>query len=258
MPPTRNWAGGGQTAPGAWWQPPPPGHPAAQGHLVPRHQPAPPRRPARGQQPGCGPGRDRADLRDPALDRAKLQTGQGPARLGRLPGPLRHRHPPPPGPGQLRVLLLLGRLVPRPPRAARAWNTADRSRRGERGHTRRPAAGTVLATGITRDTRLASPLDHAAALVAGVVTGPRPHHCKPSSTRSRQATACTSSTRFNKLPLRTSVRLGGQPGVPLLDVTVGKAVPQIPADGDCPSATESTRPSTTPDHPPRKPEAGDH
>jgi hypothetical protein len=38
---------------------------------------------------------------------AELQAGQGRARLGRLPGPLRHRHPPPPGPGQLRVHLLL-------------------------------------------------------------------------------------------------------------------------------------------------------
>ena len=56
-----------------------PGHPAGEGHLVPGHQPAPPRRPARGRQPapGCRPGRDCADLWDPALDRAKLQTGQG-------------------------------------------------------------------------------------------------------------------------------------------------------------------------------------
>jgi hypothetical protein len=30
---------------------------------------------------------------------------------GRLPGPLRHRDPAPPGPGQLRLQLLLGRLV---------------------------------------------------------------------------------------------------------------------------------------------------
>ena len=52
--------------------------------------------------------------------------------------------------------------------------------RGERGHTRRPAAGTVLATGITRDTRLASPLDHAAALVAGVVRqAPAPTTASP-------------------------------------------------------------------------------
>ena len=61
--------------------------------------------------PGRAPGRDRADLRHPALDRAELQAGQRRAGLGRLPGPLRCRDPPPPGPGQLRVLLLLGRLV---------------------------------------------------------------------------------------------------------------------------------------------------
>ena len=48
---------------------------------------------------------------DPQLDRAELQAGQGRAGLGRLPGPLRHRHPPPPGAGQLRVLFLLGCMV---------------------------------------------------------------------------------------------------------------------------------------------------
>jgi len=42
---------------------------------------------------------------------AKLQAGQRRAGLGRLPGPLRRRDPPSPGPGQLRVLILLGRLV---------------------------------------------------------------------------------------------------------------------------------------------------
>ena len=51
-----------------------PGHPAGQGHLVPGHQPAPAGRPPDGRQPAPagGPGRDRADLRDPALDRAEL------------------------------------------------------------------------------------------------------------------------------------------------------------------------------------------
>src|SRR5256886_263378 len=44
--------------------------------------------------------------------------------------------------------------------------------RGERGPSRRHAAASaVLATGITRDTRLAFPLDRAAALVAGMVQG---------------------------------------------------------------------------------------
>jgi hypothetical protein len=41
--------------------------------------------------------------------------------------------------------------------------------RGERGLTRRRTAGTVLATGVTRDTCLAFPLDRAATLVAGMV-----------------------------------------------------------------------------------------
>ena len=89
------------------------GHLAGKGHLVPGHQPAPAGQPARGGQPASGgpPGRDRAPVRDPQLDRAKLQAGQGRAGLGRLPGPLRCRDPPPPGAGQLRVQLLLGSLV---------------------------------------------------------------------------------------------------------------------------------------------------
>ncbi len=61
---------------------------------------------AEGWLPGREPGRDRADLRHPALDRAELQAGQRRAGLGRLPGPLRPRDPPPPGPGQLRVLVV--------------------------------------------------------------------------------------------------------------------------------------------------------
>src|SRR2546429_132241 len=68
--------------------------------------------PARAGQPAPrrGPGRDRAPVWHPPLDRAVIQAGQGRTRVGRLPGPLRHRHPPPPGAGQLRVLLLLGHL----------------------------------------------------------------------------------------------------------------------------------------------------
>ena len=53
--------------------------------------------------------------------------------------------------------------------------------RGERGAARRrPAAGTVLAAGAARDTRLAFPLDRAAALVAGLVQGaPAPAAASP-------------------------------------------------------------------------------
>jgi hypothetical protein len=44
--------------------------------------------------------------------------------------------------------------------------------RGDRGHVRRrTTTGTIVATGVTRDTRLAVPLDRAAALVAGMVEG---------------------------------------------------------------------------------------
>ena len=49
--------------------------------------------------------------------------------LGRFPGPLRRRDPPPPGAGQLRVQLLLGRLVPcTPSGTAPACGTAARTR----------------------------------------------------------------------------------------------------------------------------------
>lgn len=102
---------------------------------------------ARQPTPGRGAGRDRAHLRHPPLDRAKLQTGQRRTGLGRLPGPLRPRHPPSPGPGQLRIHLLLGRLV----RQSAPWR-----RKGSR--TRNAtSATTVLVPGITRDTRLAFP-----------------------------------------------------------------------------------------------------
>src|SRR6266567_4849546 len=76
--------------------------------------------------------RDRADLRHPALDRAGLQAGQGRAGLGRLPSPLRSRDPPPPGPGQLRVQLLLGRLVPARSRAPPHGGTSAASTRPRR------------------------------------------------------------------------------------------------------------------------------
>ena len=60
------------------------GHLAGQGHLVPGHEPGPARRAARARQPlaGCRPGRDRAPVRDPQLDRAVVQAGQGRAGLG--------------------------------------------------------------------------------------------------------------------------------------------------------------------------------
>src|SRR5262249_5910925 len=105
----------------------------------------------------------------PALDRAGLQAGQGRAGLADF---------------QVRSDIAIRRhqaLVncafsfcwaawfadnlpqqqPAPPR--------PRPSRGERGGARRSTAGPLLATGITRDTRLAFPLDRVAALVAGMV-----------------------------------------------------------------------------------------
>ena len=141
-PPTRRWAGGDPTTSPVWWWPPPT------------------RPPCRTRPPGTWPptcpgpaararktARTRRrtwprsrELRHPALDRAELQAGQGPAGLGRLPGPLRHRDPPPPGPGQLRVLLLLGRLVRRKPATARDCGTAAGARPRREGGRRARAA----------------------------------------------------------------------------------------------------------------------
>jgi hypothetical protein len=60
--------------------------------------------------------------------------------------------------------------------------------RGERGATRRPAtASTILAPGITRDTRLAFPLDRTAALVAGMVqSAPATATASPDQLRRRR------------------------------------------------------------------------
>ncbi len=65
--------------------------------------------------------------------------------------------------------------------AAVTQRTADRARpRREGGHRRRAAGGAVLAAGIARDTRLAAPLDRAAALVAGMVgQAPAPADANP-------------------------------------------------------------------------------
>src|SRR6266536_3581491 len=93
-----------------------PRHAAEAFHLVPGHQPAPPR-PAAGIGVRAGrPGRGRAPVRPAQLGRAGLQAGQARAGLGRLPGPLRPRDPPPLAAGVLRVLVLLAGLVRRAPR----------------------------------------------------------------------------------------------------------------------------------------------
>jgi len=60
-----------------------------------------------------------------------------------------------------------GHPPPHEPPAARA--APGRRERGA--SRRRAAAGPILAPGVTRDTRLAFPLDRAAALVAGMVEG---------------------------------------------------------------------------------------
>src|SRR5262249_60185315 len=101
--------------------------------------------------PARRPGRDRADLRHPTLDRAKLQAGQD--QLGRLPGPLRHRDPPSPGPGQLRLQLLLGHLTRRPSRDGATPDGIPPWR--EEAIRRLTADGAVLAASVARDTRLA-------------------------------------------------------------------------------------------------------
>jgi hypothetical protein len=144
---------------------------------------APAGRPARGRQrpPARRPGRGHPDLRHPALDRAKLQAGQRPAGLGRLPGPLRHCDPPPPGPRQLRVLLLLGRLVPRPSRTARDGGSAAGTRpRREGGRT--PPYRRRHRPGRGRYARYGPGFPPGSRCSAGGRHGrkrPRPRSCKP-------------------------------------------------------------------------------
>jgi hypothetical protein len=139
-------------------------------------------RPARGGQPAPGSraGRDRADLRHSALDRAGLQAGQGRAGLGRLPGPLRCRHPPPPGPGHLRVQLLLGRLVRRSPAAARRYGTKAPARRRREGGRAPP--NRRHRPGRARCARSAPGFPPGPYCSAGGPHGPRrprPASCKP-------------------------------------------------------------------------------
>jgi len=180
-----------------------PGHPARQGHLISRHEPAPPRRPARGRQPapGRGPGRDHANLRHPQLDRAKLQTGQRRAGLGRLPGPLRHRDPPPPGPGQRRVQLLLGRPVRRYPAAARPCATAARTRPRRGGHA--PPYPRRHHPGRGRCARYAPgspPRSRSSA--------PTPRKCRPTAGREGAAVDLTAK---RELPARTARKAPRKP-----------------------------------------------
>ena len=131
--------------------------------------------------PAAQPGRDHADLRHPALDRAELQAGQGRAGLGRLPGPLRYRDPPPPGAGQLRVQLLLGRLVPRPSGTAPACGTAARTRPRREGG-RAPPSRRQRRPGRGRCARYAPGFPPGSRCNAGGRHGPRrPRHrsCRP-------------------------------------------------------------------------------
>jgi len=59
-----------------------------------------------------GPGRDCAPLRAAAVGGAGLSSGERGAGLGRLPGPLRPRHPAALAPRLLRLLILLVGLPP--------------------------------------------------------------------------------------------------------------------------------------------------
>ena len=169
----QHWAGGDRMAPPAWWWPPPT-RPPSRRRPPGTWPPTCPAPAARARPPAPTrrrPGRDRAALRDPALDRAGLQAGQRRAGLGRLPGPLRHRHPPPPGPGQLRVLLLLGRLVPRSSRVARGdgRTAAGAGPRREGGrpppYRRRPVLAAGAASGTRRSSSVRAGLSQRARIV---------------------------------------------------------------------------------------------
>ena len=71
---------------------------------------------------------------------------------------------------------------------------------------RHAGADAVLAAGTARGPRLAFSLDRAAALVARMVDcAAAPAVARPDQLRSRQAAACTSTSRINKLPLASGI-----------------------------------------------------
>ncbi|MFI6582896.1 transposase [Embleya sp. NPDC050493] len=149
---------------------------AGQGHLVSRHEPAPPGRPTRGRGPAPGrrPDGDRPHLWDPSLD-AELQAGEGRTRVGRLPSPLRHGDPPPPDAGQLRVLVLLGRLVHRTGVDERRGAEASRRHRREGARNRPETPIAVLASSNPGRSRLDPPPGSRFNAIGGPGRT-RPHH----------------------------------------------------------------------------------
>ena len=154
-----------------------PRSPARQGHLVPGHQPAPPGRPARGRQPA--PGGDLAEVTRIYGIRHRIEQGykQVKDQLGWADFQVRsdiaiRRH-------QALVTCAFcfcwdAWFTQNPPEHDTAAPRPEPGR-GERGAVRRrTAAGTVLAPGPARGTRLAFPLDNAAALVAAWSKAPPP------------------------------------------------------------------------------------
>ncbi len=109
--------------------------------------------------------------------RSVQQAGQGRTGLGRFPGALRHRDPPPPGPGQLRLLLLLGRVVRRSPTTARRCSIAARTWPQREGAAHRRTA--VLAQGDPGGPRLAFPWTALQRYWNAWSNAPRPHSYKP-------------------------------------------------------------------------------
>ena len=164
------WGPDGVTAPGGGHRRP--GHPAGQGHLVPGHEPAPPRRPARGGQPA--PGRRLAEIVRIYGIRNWIEQGykQVKDELGWADFQVRsdtaiRRH-------QVLVNCAFSFCwdawftdpPPHPPRRRRQIPAAERG-----GPGRRPRAAAVLAPGAPRRARLARPVDRAAALVDRLVEG---------------------------------------------------------------------------------------
>src|SRR5215472_4894972 len=178
--PTQPWAGGDQTAPGAWWQPPPTLPPKATWYLVTNLP-----------RPG---GPREADSPHPAADLAEVVRIYG------------IRHWTEQGYKQVKDELGWADFQVRSDIAIRrhqalvtcafsfCWATwfaehpperdpapQPQPGRGERGAARRRAApGAVLAAGAARGPRLAIPMDRAAALVGRMVQGaPAPAAASP-------------------------------------------------------------------------------
>ena len=160
LPPTRRWAGGGRTAPGAWWQPPPtrpPCRPRPPGTWSPTC-PAPA---ARARPDSPHPAAGLAEIVriygirhwiEQSYKQVKDQLGWADFQVRSDTAIRRHQTL-----VNCAFSFCWDAWFADPRRSTTLLPPRTGPGRGERGATRRLPPAAVLATGITRDTRLAFP-----------------------------------------------------------------------------------------------------